>query len=182
MRARHVGSGCLDLWDFHVIQLGGGPSEQEAGLRERVCSQIKHIVIWFLTLTSFAVSSWAKDKDASKKAVLSVLGHMPNLDKPGKLCLADDGGWGEFGSLPCFLYCHPGSGHQWISLHYYISVWTWFLFHRRQSGWIMARWERILIHGKRLDSEGQQNRWFSEWYLIMYETRISVRKPVIPAT
>lgn len=117
MRARHVGSGCLDLWYFHVMQLGGGPSEQEAGVGERVCSQIKHIVIWFLTLTSSAVSSWAKDKDAGKKAVLSVLGHMPNLDKPGKLCLPDEGGWGEFGFLPCFLYCHPCSGHRgfpWI--------------------------------------------------------------------
>lgn len=40
-----MGSGCLDLWFFHVMQLGGGPSEQEAGVGERVCSQIKHIVI-----------------------------------------------------------------------------------------------------------------------------------------
>lgn len=40
-----MGSGCLDLWYFHVIHLGGGPSEQEARVEERVCSQIKHTVI-----------------------------------------------------------------------------------------------------------------------------------------
>lgn len=49
------------------------------------------------------MSSWAKDKDASKKVVLSVLGHMPSLDKPGKLSALQMMGAGEsLGLFPAF--------------------------------------------------------------------------------